>query len=335
MWFFRYKKLKRQDNNFSWYGPLCTQWARNQGRGSFANLWHSPESADTSQSMVFQNKLLSDWMGWANSPGIQLTHIPCWSWPYGNVYPRHQSPVRGCQPQGIPTHSFSLSEEHFLIWWHTPETSQGACAFPERLDTVSHQQQSGRWTIRWKEYSSESCLPQGAVTACAWRGVLLYSEVWRGGWTVHMPCRTVLPTNVCSFLVAVNALPLSFVPLMIWERTGSSWVMLRVPHSGSKRARGSDGSTHWDGWPRVRRHPCLRLNNLPFCAVFPSRQCPEPGFHGLFILRQIDFTKTQVLLKGSWRARYWASSVTTHTRHRRNAEFMSIWTLHDLKTGLN
>lgn len=42
----------------------------------------------------------------------------------------------------------------------------------------------------------------------------------------------------------------------------------------------------------------MRLNRLPFCAVFPSRQCPELGFHGLFILRQIDFTKVQVLLKG-------------------------------------
>lgn len=35
---------------------------------------------------------------------------------------RHQSPARGCQQQGTPTLSSSLSEEYFLIWGHTSET---------------------------------------------------------------------------------------------------------------------------------------------------------------------------------------------------------------------
>lgn len=62
-----------------------------------------------------------------------------------------------------------------------------------------------------------------------WGAVLLYSEVWREGWTVHMPYRTVLPTNACSFIVAVNTLPLSPSPLMIWEHAGSSCVIQCSP----------------------------------------------------------------------------------------------------------
>ncbi|XP_050627952.1 uncharacterized protein LOC126943374 [Macaca thibetana thibetana] len=56
-------------------------------------------------------------------------------------------------------------------------TSEETHAFPDWPDAVSQELHSGRWTIRWKKYSSESCLPKGMVTACACRGVLLPSEV--------------------------------------------------------------------------------------------------------------------------------------------------------------
>lgn len=53
-----------------------------------------------------------------------------------------------CPARGVPNHPSSLSEEYLLIWGHTPETSQGARGFPERLDGgISHQQPPGRWIM--------------------------------------------------------------------------------------------------------------------------------------------------------------------------------------------
>lgn len=71
-------------------------------------------------------------------------------------------------------------------------------------------------------------------------------------WTVHMLCHTVLPTAAGSFVVAVNALFLSFSPLKIREHLGLGCVRQSLPRMVGDGECGSDGSTHWGRWARVR-----------------------------------------------------------------------------------
>lgn len=82
-------------------------------------------------------------------------------------------------------------------------------------------------------------------------------------WTVHMLYHTVLPTAVCSFIVAVNAPFLSFSPLKIREHTGLGYVRQSIPRVVGRGECGSDGSPHCGRWACVRESQSLWLNSLP------------------------------------------------------------------------
>lgn len=81
-------------------------------------------------------------------------------------------------------------------------------------------------------------------------------------WTVHMLYHTVLPTAVCSFIVAVNAPFLSFSPLKIREHTRLGCVRQSIPRLVGRGECGSDSSLHWGRWACVRESQSLWLNSL-------------------------------------------------------------------------
>ncbi|CAD7692848.1 unnamed protein product [Nyctereutes procyonoides] len=88
---------------------------------------------------------------------------------------------------------------------------------------------------------------------------------------------TVLPTAVCSFIVAVNAPFLSFSPLKIREHTGLGCVRQSIPRVVSRGECGSDGSPHWGRWACVRESQSLWLNSLP-CHRQSSHHCSVEVF---------------------------------------------------------
>lgn len=94
---------------------------------------------------------------------------------------------------------------------------------------------------------------------------------------MHMLYHTVLPTAVCSFIVAVNAPFLSFSPLKIREHTGWGCVRQSIPRVVGRGECGSDGSPHWGRWACVRESQSLWLNSLPSHRQ-SSHHCSVEGF---------------------------------------------------------
>nr|XP_010346341.2 uncharacterized protein LOC104652827 [Saimiri boliviensis boliviensis] len=107
---------------------------------------------------------------------------------------------------------------------------------------------------------------------------------------------TVLPTTACSFILAVNALFLSFSPLKIREHAGLSCARHSTPHMVGEGGCGSDGSTHRGGWTCVPGYQSLRLTN-PHVHRQPSHMAVSTFWVSLKVLTGTDFTKAKLFLK--------------------------------------
>ncbi|XP_032105055.1 uncharacterized protein LOC116530796 [Sapajus apella] len=107
---------------------------------------------------------------------------------------------------------------------------------------------------------------------------------------------TVLPTTACSFIVAVNALFLSFSPLKIREHAGLSCARHSTPHVVGEGGCGSDGSTHPGGWTCVLGYQSLWLTN-PHVHRQPPNMAVSTFWVSLKVLTGTDFTKAKLFLK--------------------------------------
>nr|XP_037847386.1 LOW QUALITY PROTEIN: uncharacterized protein LOC103234438 [Chlorocebus sabaeus] len=108
---------------------------------------------------------------------------------------------------------------------------------------------------------------------------------------------TVLPTTACSFIVAVNALFLSFSPLKIREHAGLSCARHSIPHMVGEGGCGSDGSiaAHPGEWTRVPGYQSLRLTSRHVHAALPL--AVSTFWVSLKDFTGTDFTKAKLFLK--------------------------------------
>ncbi|XP_015296557.3 LOW QUALITY PROTEIN: uncharacterized protein LINC03103 [Macaca fascicularis] len=106
-----------------------------------------------------------------------------------------------------------------------------------------------------------------------------------------------MTTFTLSFIVAVNALFLSFSPLKIREHAGLSCARHSIPHMVGKGGCGSDGSTaaHPGEWTCVPGYQSLRLTSQRVHAALPL--AVSTFWVSLKDFTGTDFTKAKLFLK--------------------------------------
>ena len=161
-------------------------------------------------------------------------------------------------PQGVwvSWEVASVKSDPLFVWFffkgNFPTRLRKHSACSGWLNAVSQEQHSGRWTAGRRSVLQRATSPwewwqlEPAGESCC----ILRCE--GKAWTVHMLYHTVLPAAAGSFIVAVNALFLSFSPLKIRKHSGLGCVRQRLPRMVGDGECGSDGSTHWGWWACVR-----------------------------------------------------------------------------------
>ena len=250
MWFQRNQETG-EDRALSWCGSLRVWAPRSQGLGPPSYLWHLLEAADASHTGSDEASLLHlpldcNGMKWTN----QARHLLGF---------HADSEGVATLPQGVwvSREVASVKSDPLFVWFffkgNFPTRLRKHSACSGWLNAVSQEQHSGRWTAGRRSVLQRAASPwewwqlEPAGESCC----ILRCE--GKAWTLHMLYHTVLPAAAGSFIVAVNALFLSFSPLKIREHSGLGCVRQRLPRTVGDGECGSDGSTHWGRWACVRK----------------------------------------------------------------------------------
>lgn len=245
MWF---QRNKNKQVKIVWCGLLRIWAPRSQGLGPPSYLWHLLEAVDTSHTGSDEASLLHlpldcNGMKWTNRVRQTSMLILEVAASTGGCV----SLTGGCQCEVRSTFCLIFFKGNFPTRLRKHNASQaGWMLFPR--SSILEGGPAGRSVLQrvaspWEWWQLEPAGESCCILRCEGKA-----------WTVHMLCHTVLPTAAGSFVVAVNALFLSFSPLKIREHSGLGCVRQSLPWMVGDGECGSDGSTHWGRWARVREH---------------------------------------------------------------------------------